>query len=597
MKKHSSNQVLSILSKPAIVLLLVMGLYFLGAALLSSVTSLLYNETLPLPSLNRLLAGRDLHPLSHYLSYFLYLYRMVFLLLAGFVAYFAITRPTAFSRRFPHLAIFFEAILMALLSIFVFSQRIPLEVGLYDEGLILTGAWQFSLGAIPYRDFYNIYGPGQVAILGILFSLFGKSIFVAHLYDLLIRVAITLVVWGILRPLVHPMLRLFAHVATICWLYYFGLTLYPVYPALFFQLATIFVLLLPSTRPSSFPRYFCAGLLAGFSILFRHDIGTLFALLIFALLWVPLIAPVVPTSQPRPPVIFALGVILPPALVYGVFTFLVPIPVLWRQLVQMPLFVFPAYRSIPYPTPSHLLSSPGETAPFYMFPLIFLTFTGLSLFQTFRTRTLPPPRRAVFFLATLAAAGIPQALGRSDIAHLLPFSLPLVPLFFLSFSQSKRLIPLVVIFLCWSAFYVYRPIVKRIIVPLYGDSIPPDIGPLKEVICQSPPGPIFVGNRFHDSLSVNHPGLYFLLDRLPATLYFSYEPGEITTAPVQSEIVCELEEKSVQTLVLWDESPVTEPNRAAEDSHARVLDPYIQGHYHRTVDIPPYSIWSRLPQN
>ncbi len=282
-EKRSPNHVLPVWSKPIIVILLVVSLYFLGVALLSGVTSLLYNETLPFPSLNRILAGRDIHPLSHYLSYFLYLYRTAFLLLTGFVAYFVIVRPTAFSRRFPYLAVLLEALLVALLSTFVFSQRIPLKVGLYDEGLILTGAWQFSLGAIPYRDFYNIYGPGQVAVLGTLFALFGKSIFLAHLYDLAIRVAITLVIWGILRPLVYPMQRLFAHVAIICWLNYFELTLYPVYPTLLFQLATIFFLLLPSTRLSFIPRFFVLGCLL--ELPFYFDMTSAHCLLFSSLLF------------------------------------------------------------------------------------------------------------------------------------------------------------------------------------------------------------------------------------------------------------------------------------------------------------------------
>jgi hypothetical protein len=34
-------------------------------------------------------------------------------------------------------------------------------IGVYDEGLILTGAFRILNGDIPSRDFYVVYGPGQ----------------------------------------------------------------------------------------------------------------------------------------------------------------------------------------------------------------------------------------------------------------------------------------------------------------------------------------------------------------------------------------------------------------------------------------------------
>ena len=40
-----------------------------------------------------------------------------------------------------------------------------LTVKAYDEGLILSGAAQVAQGALPYRDFWSMYGPGSFYLL------------------------------------------------------------------------------------------------------------------------------------------------------------------------------------------------------------------------------------------------------------------------------------------------------------------------------------------------------------------------------------------------------------------------------------------------
>lgn len=47
------------------------------------------------------------------------------------------------------------------------------QVGIFDEGAALTGAWRLGSGEWPYRDFWTAYPPGQYAVLGLLFELFG----------------------------------------------------------------------------------------------------------------------------------------------------------------------------------------------------------------------------------------------------------------------------------------------------------------------------------------------------------------------------------------------------------------------------------------
>ena len=49
------------------------------------------------------------------------------------------------------------------------------SLGLYDEGVILTGAMRAAAGDIPHAGFYANYGPGVFYPVAILFKLFGTS--------------------------------------------------------------------------------------------------------------------------------------------------------------------------------------------------------------------------------------------------------------------------------------------------------------------------------------------------------------------------------------------------------------------------------------
>ena len=64
------------------------------------------------------------------------------------------------------------------------------EVNVYDEGLILFGAARVMDGAIPHRDFYTLYGPGQFYILAALYKIFGASVLIERAWDTVVRAAI-----------------------------------------------------------------------------------------------------------------------------------------------------------------------------------------------------------------------------------------------------------------------------------------------------------------------------------------------------------------------------------------------------------------------
>ena len=57
----------------------------------------------------------------------------------------------------------------------------------FDEGFIATGAMLARRGALPIRDFFVIYGPGQYYFVAAFFALFGEDLFfmrAAHLLEI-----------------------------------------------------------------------------------------------------------------------------------------------------------------------------------------------------------------------------------------------------------------------------------------------------------------------------------------------------------------------------------------------------------------------------
>ena len=61
---------------------------------------------------------------------------------------------------------------------------------IYDEGFIVVGAQRVLDGEIPYRDFWNLYAPGQLYAVAGLFRLFGSSILTEELWDVAIRAGV-----------------------------------------------------------------------------------------------------------------------------------------------------------------------------------------------------------------------------------------------------------------------------------------------------------------------------------------------------------------------------------------------------------------------
>ena len=97
-----------------------------------------------------------------------------------------------------------------------------------------------------------------------------------------------------------------------------------------------------------------------------------------------------------------------------------------------------------------------------------------------------------------------------------------------------------------------------------------------------PPGqPVFVANPRFDLVRVGNPLVYVLVGRPNPTRYDVMQPGVVTTAPVQREIIGDLERSQPALVIRWL-SPVAdqpEDNGAGRSSGVHLLDRYLAHAY------------------
>ena len=151
-------------------------------------------------------------------------------------------------------------------------------VGPYQEGLILFGAMRVFSGDTPYRDFYTNYGPAQYGVLAGLFKVFGPSILVGRIWDLLVRAASATLVCAIFTRLDAPRMAVVATALSVVWLSafntYYG---YPVFPCVLLALLSIYCVL-PSHSRNAGSQHFLPPVHALRCDVVRHDIGLMAAL-------------------------------------------------------------------------------------------------------------------------------------------------------------------------------------------------------------------------------------------------------------------------------------------------------------------------------
>lgn len=151
----------------------------------------------------------------------------------------------------------------------------------FDEGIIVYGAQRVLSGDIPYRDFWGYYPPGQFWLIAGLFKLFGSELIVEHTFSVIMHCAVSIVIYLIARKLVSLKAALLAWFLALLWINTYNFA-NPMPVALWLSLTSSLFLLKFLFEKGKY-LLLIAGLLSGFSLLFRDDIG--FFTAIGASLW------------------------------------------------------------------------------------------------------------------------------------------------------------------------------------------------------------------------------------------------------------------------------------------------------------------------
>ncbi len=175
------------------------------------------------------------------------------------------------------------AALVFVFSVFALALSTAPDINPVDEGLILTGAMQVSAGAIPHRDFYSLYGPGQFYVVAGLFDLFGQTVLVERLYDLAVKASIVCLLYLVASQLMKQLYATIAAALCLLWMAAEARhsPAYPVWPCLLLILLSIWIALPLFSGRYSITRLISVGVCVWGVVLFRYDLGAL-ALIIFS---------------------------------------------------------------------------------------------------------------------------------------------------------------------------------------------------------------------------------------------------------------------------------------------------------------------------
>lgn len=526
-------------------------------------------------------------------------------------------------------------------SFILLLLSMDMRLGSYDEGIILTGGQLVASGAVPHRDFYANYGPGQFYILAGLFRLFGTSFIVARVYDVAVRAAIVSTTYWILARRCRPRTSIGVSIVCGLWMFGCGYYLYPIFPVMLFSLLGTSILLPIDGRPAGPGRLVIAGALTGLSALFRYDMGFLVLAAHLAALALLVRRSELLNRQAALDLLRQIGI-------YGVgtaTTFLPPaIILLW--LGAGPGFVHDIFRESAYYAPMRNLPFPGELAllsepytaavylPFLTIPFAIFATVRAPWSPKFETPLSASDKHFILFLGLLIAALLLKGLVLKQVIHMMPAIVPSTILFgFLAERTSASpplwrvplrlavvwaVAPPILTALVLGILFVLAPANALLGYALGLDSADPDsfrphtiTARLPNVsgartgaadLCAAelvsslsrPDERILVATGRHDKIFINNVALYFAADRLPGTHWHHYDPGLQTRDDIQRRIIGDLGVANVRWVIRDSSNDDTLlPNASAISSGVKTLDLYLVQHYRPVAKFGADSVWLR----
>lgn len=511
-------------------------------------------------------------------------------------------------------------------------------VGPFDEGVVIFGAERVASGDIPYRDFYANYGPAQFYVLAALFKAFGTSILVSRLWDSFVRAAVVTIVYAIPARIGMPRIAVAAATISTLWLSAFQFYGYTIFPCMLFALLGLNCVTSPiggHRRPLS--SIVIGGGCVAIVSLFRHDVGLLTAVAFVAAFAVSRTQASPASPRREPPLLsivasFAVGFLLVSLPAWGILLLVAPAKDVISNLLTIPLSTYAPMRSLPFPTlgdlPRALVDLNWQRLGDYavFLPPLSVAAGALPVLLPSRDAGSPnnaasrltsgadPARTVYLLLLTLCLAFFLKGVVRVSEIHMALAIIPalLIAAMLWHWASAMGATALAAVLLSAATLLVSMGAIQRAYwtgaknvnwaLQLAASGKPcSSAAGLERVGCfavaeeqleavkfvrarTADSDRIYVGVPRHDLIFANNVLFYFLADRVSATKWHHFDPGVQTTAPIQAEIVRELQSAAPPFVVLTsDWIDVREPNRSSISSGVTLLDDYIRSSYRRVA--------------
>jgi hypothetical protein len=464
---------------------------------------------------------------------------------------------------------------MAFIAMAMALPSLLAPISTYDGGLAPSSATFILHGDLPYRDFWWLYGPGSPAIVAVFTAIFGPSL-------LLLRL-IGVGFLGLQAGMGYLLLRTrLSHVPAAVIALASGhapVVLLGLDPSAWSVSMSLAIAGL-AIRVALPHRSFLAGLVLGFALLARFDVG------VYALL-AALVSP------NRRPLIAGFACVATP--LAAILLILAPVGNLWEQVVWYPLVGPRQFRGLPSPNIDDWIV--------LLINLPLLVIPRLAILAAAVRLSLARDRPAAFSsLLVFAALCQLQTQGRSDIFHYAQAATPgllLLGLWIMKTPmpewhgivewlldrvppRSRRVIAVVFVgAACASAFATGSLSLAVMSVGSLGSGDEGFVAGVRTIDANSSRDDrIFVGLTSHRYTVVNPMLAYYLADRSSAVRVAMFNPGVTNTEPVQREMVANLKAANAQIMLLDDR--FADSFEASNDSRipgSEVLDDYIALEY------------------
>lgn len=513
------------------------------------------------------------------------------------------------------------------------------ELGKLFGDVTTIAAERVQAGEIPYRDFWTMYAPGSYYLLALLFDLFGNHVVVGTIAASVFFAMAATVCYGLVRKLTGKILAgVVAAAIFSAAAYYTGyyLNLGPYPPAVFLVLLALYLMLCYYST-GKIMLLFAAGVVTGLIIVFKHDVGGYTAIAIGA----GLLTAHLSGRRDSDGKIFDL---LRRLTIYSTGALLLSLPVaiyfavqagqdMWQDLIVFPATDFRYARIEHYPSliPGDFhhwwwVKSAFKVFDYIQYALPFLIFVlavvalviavakrrseYLPMWMTFccgyllhyisahvqvNTNVISMALYATLLGSTVYAQVLNIPISRSSI---LPGGVALLlaaGLFSAFFMQPF-----------YHSVFVSEDYVESDLPKISGVRLSPKMNEvLTELVsfvdANVPPGnKIFIGLHRHDVTIVGDGKIYFILDRMNATRHDQLHPGIVNTAERQAEMIADLVKNDVSLVIKSHMFPDEALEKLKEirvrtlpQTGARLLDEYIDSHYHLIRKVGQYEILLR----